>query len=1033
MNAASYSIKNKTVMLVMILIIVVGGAISYLKLGRLEDPDFTIKQAVIYTQYPGATAEEVEEEVTEPLESAIQQLKQLDEVTSISRSGLSIIYAEMQEIYDAETLPQVWDELRRKINSAAEDLPPGVSKPEVNDDFGDVYGVLFSITGDGYSNHDLKEFAKDLRKELLLCDQVGRIDLWGDQQEIVYVEIDRFKLAQLGLTSSSIFNTISEQNAVTSAGKVQVGPEQINLRLSGAFTSVKDIEDLLVKGASSDRIIRIKDVATVKRSYYDPPTELLLRNGNPGVGLGISTIAGGNVVAMGEAVRSKLHELRSHIPVGIDIQNISFQGDTVSESVRGFVVNLTEAVVIVILVLVIFMGLREGLIMGIVLLLTILATFMIMKVLDVSLQRISLGALIIALGMLVDNAIVVTEGIVIKSLQGKTKIKAAEETVSEVQWPLLGATLIAILAFAAIAVSKDVTGEYLHSLFQVISTSLLLSWVFAITITPYLCVTLLPTPKEANLEVHNTPFFRLYKKFLKLCVNLRWVTLVCVGGMLFAALYGFQFVQHNFFPDSSRPQFMLHIWYPEGTHISETQQNVSQLGADIDKIPGVTNITAFIGNGAPRFILTYSPEMPDSSYAMLLVDVKDYDSLKPTMAKASTYLAANHSDSIYHVEPFKLGPNAGAVEARLSGRDPDVLRRLGEEIMNIMHAEPNAGTIMQDWRERVKTLDVKLAETRMREVGVGRPDVGEALQMNFSGLAAATYRDGDEVLPIMLRPPDAQRHGINHLNDLQVFNSTTGKAIPIGQVTDGWQTSFEEPVIQRRDRMRTLTVSCEQLSGTAADLFKKLQPQIEAIQLPEGYSLEWGGEHEKSEDANTKLMANVPIAFVAMFLITVFLFNTLRHPLIIFLGLPLAVIGVSAGLLLTNQPFGFMALLGFLSLAGMLIKNEIVLLDQVNIERAQGKPAYPALIDASVSRVRPVCMAALTTVLGMVPLVWDPFFAPMAVTIMGGLTFATLLTLVVTPVLYALFFRVHRDKKTKARDNDKAQMQTKEKMNVLPN
>ena len=660
MNAASYSIKHKTVILVLILIVAAGGVLSYSKLGRLEEPEFTIKKAVIYTQYPGATAEEVEEEVTEPLESAVQQLKQLDEVTSISRAGLSIIYAEMQDIYDAKTLPQVWDELRRKINAAARDLPSGVGAPEINDDFGDVYGVFLAISGDGYSNHDLKECAKDLRKELLLCDQVGRIELWGDQQEVVYLEIDRFKLAQLGLTSSAIFNTIKEQNTVTPAGKVQVGSELVTLRLNGAFTSVKDMEELLVKGAGGDRIIRIKDVATITRAYYDPPTELMRRNGDPAIGLGISTVAGGNVVAMGEAVRAKLDALQKRIPVGIEIQDIAFQGDTVSESVRGFVVNLAEAVVIVILVLVVFMGLREGLIMGIVLLLTILGTFMVMKVLDVSLQRISLGALIIALGMLVDNAIVVTEGIVVKSLQGKSKIRAAEETVSEVQWPLLGATLIAILAFAAIAVSKDVTGEYLYSLFQVICTSLLLSWIFAITVTPYLCATLLPTTKKANRDVHNTRFFRLYKGVLQGCVNFRWLTLLCVAGMLFAALYGFQFVQHNFFPDSSRPQFMLHVWYPEGTHITETEQHVTKIAEDVGKLDGVVNTTAFIGRGAMRFILTYSPEMPDSSYAMLLVDVDGYDNLKRALSQTSAYMASDHSDIVYHVEPFKLGPNAGA-------------------------------------------------------------------------------------------------------------------------------------------------------------------------------------------------------------------------------------------------------------------------------------------------------------------------------------------------------------------------------------
>ncbi|MFW5734997.1 MAG: efflux RND transporter permease subunit, partial [Oceanidesulfovibrio sp.] len=996
MDLANYALRHKAVTLVFTLLVAIGGYLSYQSLGRLEDPQFTIKEAVIFTQYPGATAAEVEEEVTEPLETAIQQLKQLKEVRSISRSGVSIIYAEIQDTFDGGELPQVWDELRRKVNDAVDDLPPGCGTPAINDDFGDVYGVFLAITGDGYTFHDLREFAKDLRRELLLCDDVGSIDTWGVRPEVVYVEIDRANLARLGIAPSTIFNTITAQNTVSPAGDIKVSSEKVDLRVTGGFESIKAMEELLIPAPQGSdggsRMIRLKDVATVEHGYLDPPTELQFHNGKPAISIGISTVDGGNVVTMGEAVQARLAELTPKMPVGIEIEPIAFQADTVKEAVSGFVVNLLEAVVIVIVLLVLFMGLREGVIMGVVLLVTILGTFIFMKMWDVNLQRISLGALVIALGMLVDNAIVVTEGIVMKLMQGVPREKAATDTVREVQWPLLGATIIAIMAFAAISVSDDTTGEFLGSLFQVIAISLGLSWIFAVTITPWLCVSFLKEPKEIK-EAHTNWLYRGYRGFLRFCIDYRWLTLAAVAGIFMVSMYSFQFVKKNFFPDSTRSQFTVDIWYPAGTHIENTADGLTEMSGYIRTLPHVTATDSFAGRGAMRFILTYAPEMPDSSYGQIIVSVEEFEAIPGLMQQVEQYLAVEHPRVVSAVEAFKLGPSAEAVEARLIGEDPMVLRQLADQVMAIMRDNENTRTIRHNWRQRVKTLHVHMAEAQSREAGVTRPDISNALAMNFSGLSAGVYRDGDTLLPIMLRPPKEQRQGVSTLDDVQVWSSAANTALPIGQVTDGSHTVWEDPIIRRLDRKRTLTVSCQQREGTAMSLFAELRPGIEAIDFPPGYTLEWGGEYEKSSDANSKLMANVPLAFSIMFFISVMLFNSLRHPLIIFLGLPMALIGVVAGLLTADQPFGFMAMLGFLSLSGMLIKNEIVLLDQINLEIANGKEPYQAVIDSAVSRVRPVCMAAFTTVLGMIPLIWDAFFAAMAVTIMAGLTFATALTL----------------------------------------
>ena len=1009
-NLGLYAVRYKVVTMVFSVLIALCGIFSFLHIGRLEDPEFTIKEAVIYTNYPGASAKQVELEVTEPIETAIQQLKQLKEVRSISRAGVSIIFAETQEIYDKHNLPQVWDELRRKVGSVRGQLPPGCQPPVVNDDFGDVYGVLFAITGDGYDKKQLKAYAEDLRRELLTCTDVGRIDFWGFPQEAIFIEIDRAKLAQLGLDPGTIFATLRAQNSVTPAGAVQVGSEYVPFRVTGDYFSIEDIGNQLISGAEG-RMIRLREVAKIRHDIVTPAAELMRYNGKEAVAIGISTTSGGNVIAMGESIDKRLQALQANTPLGITIHTITSQSKIVEKAVSGFITNLISAVAIVILLLVIFMGWREGLIIGFVLILTILATLTVMKAYGITLQRISLGALIIALGMLVDNAIVITEGIIVKLRRGVERKQAADQAVKETMWPLLGATIIAILAFAAISLSRDMTGEWLASLFQVICLSLGLSWIFAITTVPCLCVMVLPDPKNKLKKDRSQDFFKFYKGIVGKGIDHRWLTLAGVMGLLVVAMWGFSHVKQDFMPDTNRHQFTIDIWMPQGTHIDKTAKALEKVERYATGLEGVHDISSFIGRGPLRFLLTFSPEMPDSAYAQLLVDVDDFRLVPKLKRKIQHWLDKEYPQVIGSVDAFKLGPGGGAVVARLSGPETGTLRSLARQVMKLMAENPNSRSIRTGWGNQIKVNAVDFADLRAQGLGISRPEIASSIGMNFTGSVVGQYRYRDDLLPIILQPPKAQRDTIDALDDVQVFSQMKKKWVPVQQVTNGTSIKAEDSAIHRLNQKRTLRVYCKQREGTTDALFRELSPYIEKnLKLPPGYTLEWGGEHEEQLEANTKLMANFPIAFAGMFLVTVLLFNSLRYPLIIFMGLPLVVVGVAPGMLIADKAFGFMAMLGFLSLFGMLIKNEIVLLDQIKVELAAGKEPFAAVLESSASRIRPVTMATFTTVLGMIPLLTDAFFSPMAAAIMGGLSFATLLTLFVVPVFFCTLFAIRRPK-----------------------
>jgi multidrug efflux pump subunit AcrB len=1003
-----YCLDHPTTTYVLTVLLVVGGIMSYTSMGRLEDPAFTIKDALVITPYPGASAAEVEEEVTNEIEVALQKLSQLKEIDSRSSRGLSIVTATMKDKYDKNLLPQVWDELRRKVGDAASNLPPGAGTPIVNDDFGDVYGIFIAVYGSEYNYAELWEVVKFLRRELLLVQDVAKIEIFGAQSEVVYVEISRERMSQLGVPPARVVEQLRDKNIVSDAGQVQVGSEFITISPHGLVDSVDDFGSLLIQGEPGGAQIYLRDIADIRRGYIDPASTLLRYDGNVSIGMGISTVADGNVVTMGEALMARMQELKSEIPLGIGFGKIAVQSDAVEIAIAGFVNSLLQAIAIVIVVLLFFMGLRSGLLIGFILFVTIAGSFIIMKLQGVTLERISLGALIIALGMLVDNAIVVVDGMLVRMQRGIDGRKAALEVVKQTAMPLLGATVIAVLAFAAIGTSQDKTGEFTRSLFTVVMISLMLSWVTAITITPLLGIRFLnPKVSEGDEDPYDTGFYNRFRGFLGTCIRYRFLTIGGVVALFVLSTANFSKVEQSFFPSSTRPQFMVDYWLPQGTHINRTTADVAEIEKYVAGLDGVTHVSSVIGAGALRFLLTYAPEKQNSAYGQLFVDVDDFKRINPLMDEIQAHLEANYPDAIPQVRKFILGPGEpGKLQAKFMGPDPDTLRELASRAEAILHQDPNAFGVRNDWRERVKMIRPILAEEQANLNGIRYRDVAGVLLQGFEGDVAGVFRDGDELLPIILRAPDSQRLDVASINSLQIWSPAAGRMIPLRQVVSDFETVFEDEIIWRQNRKRAITVLADPRVGEAAPLFERVRPKIEAIELPPGYTLEWWGEYKSTNDAREPLAASVPIFVLLMVLITLLLFDAFKQTAIIWLVVPLAMIGVTVGLLATGQPFGFMATLGLLSLIGMLIKNAIVLVDQIDLELAEGKDGWNAILDSAVSRLRPVAMAAATTILGMAPLFPDAFFVSMAVTIAVGLGFATVLTMVVVPVLYATFDRV---------------------------
>ena len=1006
MNPAAFALRKRTLMVMLTLLMVGGGVVAYQRLGRLEDPTFTIKLALVITAYPGASPREVEEEVTDRIEEAIQALEQVKKVWSTSQAGDSYVFVEIKDTYRSSDLPQIWDELRRKVADVQGALPPGAGPSRVMDDFSDVFGVYFALTGKGYTPAQLKDYADTLKKELLLCTNVARIAFWGVQPPVIYVEFKRARLADLGITPAQIHGALQAQNAVTPSGNVELDGDYVRITPTGNLDSEAAIANLLIGGQKG--LVRLGDLADIYRGYPEPPHNLMRYNGEPAIGIGISTMKGGNVVEMGSAIKQRLVELAPLRPAGMELHAVYVQSDTVIEAVSAFVWNLVESVVIVVGLLMLFMGWQSGLLLGAILLLTILATFIGMFLMDIDLQLISLGALIIALGMLVDNAIVVADGILVRVERGEAREQAALEIVRDTQWPLFGATLVSILAFAALGFSSGDVGEFCISLFYVLALSLMLSWVLAVTVAPLLCVWFLRIPTLGQeTDVYDGRLFRIYRRFVDTCLHGRWLVVGVTAVLLAASVYAFRFIPQFFFANSTLRLCYVDLWLPQGTHIGRTARELARVEAFLRGHKSVTNVTTLAGEGALRFLLSYDYHLPNSSYGQLLVEATDYRAIDDILADADAFVRREIPDAEPCCKKIPKGPALTfVIEARFRGPDSAVLAKLADQAEAIMRATPRARDVRSDWRRAVKVIRPRVAEEQARRAGVSRDDVAQALQWSCNGVQIGTYREHDDLIPIMSRPPVAERSSATQLDDAQIWSATAGTFVPLRQVVAALDTTWEAPLIQRRDRERTVTVQCNPVTGLASSLLNAIKPQIEAIPLPPGYTFKWGGEYEQSEKAQEPIRKSFPLCLLGMFLIIVWLFNSIRKSVLVFLVVPLSIIGMTAGLLAFNLPFGFMAILGFIGLSGMLIKNSIVLVDQIDLDLAAGKPVYQAVVDSSVSRCRPVLMAAGTTILGVAPLVTDPFYASMAATIMSGLLVGTVLTLVVVPALYCLFYRV---------------------------
>ncbi|GHZ68214.1 transporter, AcrB/D/F family [Vibrio cholerae] len=1011
MDIARYTLAKRTSVWVLIALTLIGGYISYLKLGRFEDPEFVIRQAVIVTPYPGATAQEVSDEVTDVIEGAVQALQELKEVKSVSMQGRSEVTVEIKLEFakSSAQLQQVWDKLRRKVADAQRQLPPGAGASIVNDDFSDVYALFYAVTGEGFSDKQLQDYVDTLRRELVLVPGVAKAATLAEQQEAIFIEMSSERMAEFGLSVERVLQVLQKQSLVTVAGSVDAQQMRIPVIPKSNISSLADLTNLQVAVGSNNAVVRLGDIANISRGYTEPASMLMRYNGQRAIGFGISNVTGGNVVEMGDAVKARLAELESQRPLGMDLHVISMQSDSVRASVANFIDNLIAAVAIVFVVLLLFMGVRSGVIIGFVLLLTVAGTLCVMLIDDIAMQRISLGALIIALGMLVDNAIVVTDGVLVRFQQDPNadKQQVVSEVVNATKWPLLGGTVVGIFAFSAIGLSPSDMGEYAGSLFWVILYSMFLSWVFAVTVTPMLCHDFLRV-KAPTKEAKPSKLVTGYKAVLQWVLSHRVVSCAMLLGTLVAAVWGAQFIPPGFMPESQRPQFVVDVYLPQGSDIRRTEQVVASIEKDVAQKDGITNITSFIGGGGLRFMLTYSPEARNPSYGQLLIDIDDYTKIALLVGELQNELDAKYPDASIKVWKFMLGRGGGKkIEAGFKGPDSHVLRQLAEQAKAIMHNDPNLIAVQDDWRQQVPVLQPVYSAQEAQRLGLTTQEISAAIAQTLNGRNVGVYREGNDLIPLMVRAPENERHHERAIENSEVFSAQAGRYVPVSQLVDSVNTVYQDALLRRINRMPTILVQADPAPGVmTADAFNNVREKIEQIELPAGYELIWYGEYKASKDANEGLALSAPYGFAAMILAVVFMFNALRQPLVIWMTAPFAVVGVTIGLIAFQTPFEFMAILGFLSLIGMMVKNAIVLVDQADAEIREGKEAYFAIIDAAVSRARPVLLGAFTTILGVAPLLVDPFFKSMAVTIMFGLLFATILTLVVIPLFYAVLFRV---------------------------
>ncbi|HSC27814.1 MAG TPA: efflux RND transporter permease subunit [Vicinamibacterales bacterium] len=1013
------AIEKNRITAVALAIVIVGGVWAYTGMSRAEDPGFIIRTAQVLTLFPGASPERVEDLVTDTLEEAIQEIPELDFIASVSKTGVSIVMVNIREEF--REMRPIWDDLRRKVDRVRPELPENVVGPTVNDEFGDVFGIVITLTGAGFSYAELKSVADDVRDALLRVGDVAKVDIYGAQEERVFVDYDNARLAEFGLSPLQLQQILQSANIIIPGGNVSTGVERIVLEPSGNFESIDDLRRTVVTLPGRQQVVYLEDLAQIYRGYIDPPSSRMRASGVPALGLAISMRDGGNIITLGEGVSRELERLQAAYPIGIEFDVVAFQPEIVDRKVDEFVGSLLQAVVIVLVVLLLFLGLRTGLVVAALVPMAMLMALLVMSFLGIGLDQMSLASLIIALGMLVDNAIVMAESIMVQMSEGRTRVDAAIDSASELRIPLLISSLTTAAAFLPIFLARSSTGEYTAPLFKVVTITLLSSWVLALTMTPLLCVLFLRVKAVERAAGYETRFYRVYRGVLLAGLRHRAAALAMVAAVFALALQGLAFVPNVFFPPSDKAIFTAEFELPSGTSIERTEQVVREidafiardLRADTGRRDGVTNWATFIGRGGPRFYLAYNPEPGSPDYAFSILNATSRTVITGELIpRIEAFCLERFPDVEVTLNPLQLGPPVVApVQVRLSGRDPEALFDIVERVKTRLRAIEGTKGIQDDWGPRSKKLLVRIDQPRARRAGVTNQDIAISLQTALSGFETTQFREEDELIPVSLRSSLASQTDVSTLMSLNVYAQATGQSVPLLQVADV-DVVWEAGRIRRRNRLKTVTVSSElQPGATASPIVAELRPWLEEERRgwALGYLYEFGGEEETSVEANQSIGEQVPIGGFIILLLLIVQFNSIRRTLIILLTIPLGLIGVVIGLIVAQSYFGFMTLLGIIALAGIVINNAIVLIDRIGIEiETNGLEPARAVLEASQRRLRPILLTTATTVAGLLPL-WfggGPMWEPMAIAIIFGLIFATVLTLGVVPILYSLFFRV---------------------------
>jgi multidrug efflux pump subunit AcrB len=1009
MKIVKYFLQNKALTKILLLIVVVGGLFSYTKMGKLEDAPFTIKQALVVTQYPGASPSEVQSQVTDVLEDAIQSLSELYYLKTENRAGLSKITVNVNKEIRASEMQQLWDNLRRKVGDAQAKLPAACGTSVVNDDFGDVLGVFYGLESEDHTYRELEEKAKLIKKDLLKVKDVAKVSLYGIQRPTIDVVVSPSVMSQSGLTTADIARAFDSQNKIVKSGAIETKDNRIRVETTGSFTSIEEIENFTIVSKSGE-YFKLKEIAKVSESYLRPASSLMKINNVPAIGIAVATTATGNVVDMAELVKERIEYYKSSLDKGYRLSNVYDQGHESAEANNGFILNLIISVCTVVLILLFFIGLKNGLLIGSGLVFSILATLIFMFVQDIALQRMSLAAIIIAMGMLVDNAIVVSDSALMNMQKGMRKRVAIMRTVSSTAIPLLAATAIAILTFMPIYLSPHLTGELLSSLFIVIAVSLLFSWVFALIQTPFFIQEFVARPRKEDLktDLYQGKLYTWFRDTLDKLIAKKFIVIAVVVVILLLSVLGFKYIPKVFLPQLNKQYFTIDMWMPEGTKIDRMDEIVCEVSSYLNEVENVESVSSYIGQTPPRYYLANASFGPQPNYAQCLIKTNTPENARAIQILLKGSLNKSFPELFMKVNRFELSSVPQAlIEARFCGTDEAVLDSLTQVAIDIMRSNPKVLNARNEWGNMAMIIKPEYDAIKASKLHISKQNIVEAIKSISDGLTVGIYRENDNKVPVMLKSDVDENMSLDKFKDFSIWNGSS--SAPLSQVTKSIKLDWEYPLVKTYNRELTMAAICDvKDSYTMNEVHAEIREAIENIDLPEGYSFFWDSQFKDQKEAMQALTKYFPLAFLLLVVILIALFKNYKQALIIILILPFSFIGVSLGLLLTGFNFGFFCIAGWLGLLGMIIKNVIVLIDEVNVQRCEGNTLYSSIIEATVSRARPVLMASITTICGMIPLLFDVVFGGMAATIIFGLTFATLLTLFVTPVLYSIFYKINK-------------------------